>query len=109
MTRFRGYIFSRKIAGQIIPQRVQNLVIRDYCEKRDHEFLLSATEYDIESSYMMLKALISGRLDFDGVVLYSTHLLPEDHELRDHVFKTLLANTSSLVAFESKYTGYTPR
>ena len=32
---FRGYIFSRRIENSIIPQRVQNLVIKDYCERNN--------------------------------------------------------------------------
>ena len=33
MNMVRGYIFSRPFMGERVPQHVQNLVIRDYCEK----------------------------------------------------------------------------
>ena len=31
---YRGYIFSKEIGGNFIPQRVQNLVIKDYANKK---------------------------------------------------------------------------
>ena len=36
---FRGYIFSRTIDGSFIPHRVQNLVIKDYCQRKKNYFL----------------------------------------------------------------------
>ena len=45
MANLRGYIFSRAFAGQRIPQHMQNLVIRDYCQRNGHTYLLSAAEY----------------------------------------------------------------
>ena len=44
---WRGYVSSREINGQLIPQRVQNLVLRTYAEKAGIRYLLSATEYHI--------------------------------------------------------------
>ena len=39
---YRGYINSKKIRDGFIPQRVQNLVIKDYAEKRN--FFLNLDE-----------------------------------------------------------------
>ena len=33
-----------------VPQHVQNIVIRDYCSKKDIQYLLSSTEYAMENS-----------------------------------------------------------
>ena len=57
MLGFRGYIFSRKIDGNFIPHRVQNLVIKDYCERKNFFFKLSATEYKMENCYLMLNSI----------------------------------------------------
>ena len=35
--KVRGYIFSRSFMGERVPQHVQNIVIRDYCEKNNLE------------------------------------------------------------------------
>ena len=55
---FRGYIFSRRIEENLIPQRVQNLVIRDFSERKNILFKLSATEYKMKNSYIVLKNTI---------------------------------------------------
>jgi len=52
-----GYIFSRKIYFNFIPQKVQNLVIRDYANRSKFNLKLSATEYKMKNSYLMLKSL----------------------------------------------------
>ena len=54
---WRGYNFSRAIDGQMIPQRVQNLVIRDYCRRQGIDYLLSATEYSMENAAMILHSV----------------------------------------------------
>ena len=54
---YMGYIFSREIDGNIIPQKVQNLVIRDYCKQNGYQYLLSSVEYAMEDSNLMLNSL----------------------------------------------------
>ena len=78
MKGFRGYIGSRAINGSIIPQRVQNLVVRNYAETRGLPFLLSATEYYMDGCYMMLQSLVTDMDSVDGLIFYSLHMLPED-------------------------------
>ena len=46
---FRGYIFSREINGNYIPQRVQNLVIKDFSFRKNIFFKLSSTEYNMKN------------------------------------------------------------
>ena len=55
---FRGYIFSRSINNNFIPQRVQNLVIKDFASRKKLFFKLSSTEYIMENCFHMLKALV---------------------------------------------------
>ncbi len=71
-----GYIFSREIDGNIIPQKVQNLVIRDYATRTSKDLLLSSTEYKMKNSYLMLNSLIKKKnKKFDGIILYSLFML----------------------------------
>ena len=51
---FRGYIFSREFMGERVPQNVQNLFIRDFCNKKNFQYLLSATEYAMKSATIRL-------------------------------------------------------
>ena len=88
--RLRGYIFSREIAGSLIPQRVQNLVIRDYCARQGAVFLLSNTAYYMPDCYMMLDATLRDLASIDGIVFYSLEMLPEDPLRRRALFDAVL-------------------
>ncbi len=87
---FRGYIFSRRIEGNLIPQRVQNLVIKDYCERHKLFFKLSATEYKMENCYLMLKSVLKNVSSIDGIVFYSIFMLPNLKKERLSIFKSIL-------------------
>ena len=87
---FRGYIFSRRIEGNLIPQRVQNLVIKDYCERHKLFFKLSATEYKMENCYLMLKSVLKNVSSVDGIVFYSIFMLPNLKKERLSIFKSIL-------------------
>ncbi len=87
---FRGYIFSRRIEGNLIPQRVQNLVIKDYCERHKLFFKLSATEYKMENCYLMLKSVLKNISSIDGIVFYSIFMLPNLKKERLSIFKSIL-------------------
>jgi sporadic carbohydrate cluster protein (TIGR04323 family) len=96
MKSWRGYVFSRAINNNHIPQRVQNLVIRDYCQKNEAQFLLSATEYYMDDCYMMLKSQMNDTNGFDGLVFYSLHMLPLDKGIRLNIVDKLLESGKEL-------------
>jgi len=88
---FRGYIFSRPFMGERVPQHVQNIVIRDYCSKKNLHYLLSATEYAMENSTLILKQLINDLPSISGIVAYSIFQMPEDDTERQTVFNKILS------------------
>ena len=90
MLSFRGYIFSRKIDNNFIPHRVQNLVIKDYCEKKNFFFKLSATEYKMKNSYLMLNSILKNLSKIDGIIFYSLFMLPAEKEKRENIYKILI-------------------
>jgi len=94
---FRGYIFSRKIDGNFIPQRVQNLVIKDFCNRNNFFFKLSATEYKMINSYMMLKSVMKNLKNLNGIVFYSLFMLPDDKIDRINIFKKIFTKKKKLV------------
>ena len=55
---YRGYIASRPVRGLAQPQHVQNLVVRDYASRNKLHYLLSATEYAMPGSYMVLESAL---------------------------------------------------
>ena len=78
MKGYRGYIFSRSINQNFIPQRVQNLVIRDFATRKKIFFKLSLTEYNMKNCYIMLNSLIKDINKIDGIIFYSIEMLPTD-------------------------------
>jgi sporadic carbohydrate cluster protein (TIGR04323 family) len=88
---YRGYITSRPVRDSHFPQRVQNLVVRDYAQRRKLPFRLSLTEYAMPGCSMMLESLL-GELDtLDGIILFSAFTLPADRERRKAVYERVLA------------------
>ena len=73
------------------PQHVQNIIIRDYCNKKNIHYLLSATEYTMENSALILKQLINDLHLVDGIVAYSVFQMPEDDTERQNIFGKILS------------------
>jgi len=80
--KLRGYIFSREFMGERVPQNVQNLFIRDFCNKKNFDYLLSATEYAMQDCSMVLEQVVDDLKKIDGIVAYSIFQLPEKKEKR---------------------------
>ena len=97
MKKFRGYIFSRSFRGERAPQSVQNIIIRDYCEKRSYEFLLSKAEYAIEDSYKILFDALKKLKKIEGMVFYSVLMLPTSKSLRFKIYNIFLNNKKKLL------------
>ena len=93
---FRGYIFSRPFMEERVPQHVQNIVIRDYCSKKGIHYLLSATEYAMENSTLILRQLINDLPIIDGIVAYSIFQMPEDDTERQSIFNSILASKKEI-------------
>lgn len=85
-TGVRGYIGSRLYANQRTPQHVQNLVIREYCQRNGIVYLLSATEYAMPGCYMMLSQVLDELPELSGICIYSLFMLPEDKQARADIY-----------------------
>ena len=95
-TGYRGYIGSRTYQGQRTPQHVQNLVIRDFCQRNGFQYLLSATEYAMSGCYVMLEEVMRELPKSNGVVLYSVFMLPKDNQRRRDIYEHILGEGASL-------------
>ena len=96
MNGVRGYIFSRPFMGERVPQHVQNMVIRDYCKKQGLQYLLSATEYAMPNSHLILQQVLDELSELDGIIFYSLFLLPEDTTERDRVIQIILTKEKTI-------------
>ena len=87
----RGYIGSRPYRSDRAPQHVQNLVVRDYCQRNGFSYLLSATEYAMPGSYVVLEEVAREAPSLDGIVLYSIFMLPRRADRRLDVCRRILS------------------
>ena len=76
--------------GERVPQHIQNLTIRNFCNQRNLEFLLSATEYAMENCFIILKQIINELPELDGIAAYSLFQLPEQDSERKEMYQTVL-------------------
>ncbi len=92
----RGYIASRAVRGQVWPQHVQNLVVRDYAQRNDLTYLLSATEYAMDACYMNLESVLESIDELDGIILFSLFMLPQKPERRHALYERVFAAGADL-------------
>jgi sporadic carbohydrate cluster protein (TIGR04323 family) len=96
MKNVRGYNFSRTFMGERVPQHVQNIVIKDFCQKNDLNFLLSATEYSMKNSFFILNQLVNNLNGIHGIVAYSIFQMPNNNEKRKKIFNIILKKKKNL-------------
>jgi sporadic carbohydrate cluster protein (TIGR04323 family) len=95
---YRGYIVSAPVQGSHVPQRVQNLVVREYARHRALPYRLSLTEYAMPGSTMMLASLLDDLDAIDGIILFSLFTLPRDRARRAAIVDRVLAAGKTLHA-----------
>lgn len=93
---YRGYITSRVFQGFRAPQHIQNLVIRDYCQRKGLLYLLSVVEHIMPNCSMIMRQVIKDLPNLKGVVFYSVFQLPEDDDLRQWVYSEVLKSGREL-------------
>jgi len=93
---YRGYIFSRNINNNFIPQRVQNLVIKDFANRKNFFFKLSSTEYIMNGSYLMLGALVREVKALEGVIFYSYEMLFDNVSLCEDILLKIVKSKKTV-------------
>ena len=59
-------------------------------------YLLSATEYAMPDSYMMLQKILDEIADIEGIVCYSLFQLPLDDKKRQTIYKKVLTQQKEM-------------
>lgn len=96
--KLRGYISSRKINDCFYPQKIQNLTIRDFAEKKKYFLILSGTEWKKKNSFLMLRSLISNLKNFDGIIFFSVFQISENIDFFSKTVKKIL-NKKKIICF----------
>ena len=92
----RGYIFGKKFMGERAPQQVQNIIIRDFCQKNKLHYKLSLVEYVFKGSTFMLKEGLKEIKKLHGIVLYSLFQLPENEVDRNLICNLIIKKKKKL-------------
>lgn len=95
---FRGYVFSREIGPHRVPQHIQNLVIRNYANQTQINYLLSSVEYRMDECFYMLNKTIDELVKIDGIILYSMFMLPKSKEKRLQIYEQVFSKNGQLLA-----------
>jgi sporadic carbohydrate cluster protein (TIGR04323 family) len=93
---YRGYVASRAVRGQSWPQHVQNILIRDYCQREKLPYLLSVAEYAMDGCYMNLDTILNDIERIEGIAMFSLFMLPRRPERRLRIYDRVLAAGASL-------------
>ena len=96
MKSLRGYVSSRPFMGERVAQHVQNIILRDYCNKIEVKYLLSGTEYAMKDSFLMLNERINEIPNIDGIIAFSLFQLPEEKNLRNSIYKNILLQNGEI-------------
>ncbi len=86
---YRGYVTPRTFGGFSIPVPVQNLVLRDYCERKGLLFKLPLNENMFPHSYMVLESILRNLAGVQGIVACSYFMLPEQPARRARMYEVL--------------------
>ncbi|MBI3556184.1 MAG: hypothetical protein HY074_07965, partial [Deltaproteobacteria bacterium] len=89
---FIGYNFCGAVHGTVIPQRLQNLCIRDYARGKGFNITFSVSEYtDPQRSLMLFAQFEFKDRVLSGLVFFSLLLLPVDPVRRKDFYTRVLA------------------
>ena len=95
---FKGYISSRELNNsKSVEQSIQNLTIRNCCEKRGYTFLLSATEYGMKNCYLVLNQIIYELKKYDGIAFYSFLQLPFNKAIRYNILSKIINKNKKIL------------
>jgi sporadic carbohydrate cluster protein (TIGR04323 family) len=86
------------VNGVAYPHRVQNLVIRDYCQRKGLQLRLAATEVAVPGSYMTLNDVLARIDSVQGLVLFSQFLLPPRRDDRQRIYERVLSTGGEIHA-----------
>jgi sporadic carbohydrate cluster protein (TIGR04323 family) len=95
---FRGYIGTRMEMGRSTPQHIQQMVMRDYCQRKDMTYLLAAVEYRMPGCTMVLGEVLGELEGIQGIVMYSIFLLPSSRAKRMDLYRRLFDAGATLHA-----------
>ena len=91
MMQAKSYIFSGYLLGQRIPQRVQNIVVREYATAIGVSVSFPSVEYSFAGSTAILNSLIDTCNIGEMIIFYSITQMPENESNRQDFYEIVNA------------------
>ena len=92
----KAYTTPRSFGGFQIPITMQSTSLRNYCEKNNLIFHLHVVENQIPNTYLVLESLVEKANHYDGIVMCSVSMLPNDPTVRRSVVTRVLEQDCKL-------------
>ena len=86
----KAYTTPRSFGGFQIPITMQSTNLRNYCEKNGLVFHLHVVENQIPNTYLVLESLVEKANNYDGIVMCSVSMLPNDPRICKSVVTRIL-------------------
>ena len=86
-----------------MPQHVQNIIIKDFCNKNKLNFLLSATEYSMKESSHIINELVDNIDNLYGIVAIVFFNYYSDKKIRKKILNKILIKNFSLLVKICKF------
>ena len=86
----KAYTTPRSFGGFQIPITMQSTNLRNYCEKNGLVFHLHVVENQIPNTYLVLESLVEKADNYDGIVMCSVSMLPNDPPIRKSIVTRIL-------------------
>ena len=86
----KAYTTPRSFGGFQIPITMQSTNLRNYCEKNGLVFHLHVVENQIPNTYLVLESLVEKADNYDGIVMCSVSMLPNDPQIRKSIVTRIL-------------------
>lgn len=93
---FRGYATHHDFGGYKIPVPVQNLVMRDYTQRKNLLFKLTVNEYYFPNCTLQLDSLVGQLPSLEGVIMCSLFMLPGDERKRRSLYEAFFKEKAEL-------------
>ena len=95
---YRGYCVHQPFNGLRVPVPLQNIVLRDFLNRKGLMFKLSVNELDFPNSYVQLFSLLDQLDVLEGLVMTSIFMLPSDAIIRQKIYRRI-QDTHSIIYF----------
>jgi sporadic carbohydrate cluster protein (TIGR04323 family) len=86
----KAYTTPRSFGGFQIPITMQSTNLRNYCEKSGLIFHLHVVENQMPNTHLVLESLVEKADSYDGIVMCSVSMLPNDPRIRKSVVTRIL-------------------